>query len=312
MQAHAIPGPWAAGERVLVCVSEDPRAPRLVRYAKRLADRLTRPWTALHVETGRSLQLSRGGARPHRRHAAAGRAAGRRDGHAAGPTTSPTTIVGYARKPTTSPTSSSASRRARAGSSCCTARWSHELIRAAAAISACTSSPARSASQPRPHERPRTAAEPSGFDLWPYALPCSPWRSRYWRRQRAALALCSASRTSPSSSSRRSSASPCAVRPVAVAARRVAQRLWLQFLLPAAALHLHHRRSRERRRAVLLRGRRRGDRQQSRRARARRRRSRAAAGAHHRGALRVQPQAGRRRHARRSAVGDAPTRSPRC
>ncbi|WP_455429819.1 histidine kinase, partial [Methylobacterium crusticola] len=39
MRAHAIPGPWAAGERVLVCVSEDPRAGGLVRYAKRLADR---------------------------------------------------------------------------------------------------------------------------------------------------------------------------------------------------------------------------------------------------------------------------------
>jgi len=58
MQAHAIPGPWAAGERVLVCVSEDPRAAGLVRYAKRLADRLHVPWTALYVEGRRSLQLS--------------------------------------------------------------------------------------------------------------------------------------------------------------------------------------------------------------------------------------------------------------
>ncbi len=58
MQAYAIPGPWAAGERVLVCISEDPRADGLVRYAKRLADRLHAPWTALHVETRRSVQLS--------------------------------------------------------------------------------------------------------------------------------------------------------------------------------------------------------------------------------------------------------------
>ena len=50
MQAHAIAGPWAAGERILVCVSEDPRAAGLVRYAKRLADRLRAPWTALYVE----------------------------------------------------------------------------------------------------------------------------------------------------------------------------------------------------------------------------------------------------------------------
>lgn len=57
MQAHAIPGPWAAGERVLVCISEDPRAAGLVRYAKRLADRLHGSWTALHLEGRRSLQL---------------------------------------------------------------------------------------------------------------------------------------------------------------------------------------------------------------------------------------------------------------
>ena len=56
MQAHAIPGPWAAGERILVCVSEDPRAAGLVRYAKRLADRLHAPFTALCVETRRSLR----------------------------------------------------------------------------------------------------------------------------------------------------------------------------------------------------------------------------------------------------------------
>src|SRR3984893_7665490 len=58
IQAHAIPGPWAAGERILVCVSEDPRAAGLVRYAKRLADRLHAPWMALSIETPRSLALS--------------------------------------------------------------------------------------------------------------------------------------------------------------------------------------------------------------------------------------------------------------
>src|ERR1700757_4444156 len=36
MQARAIPGPWAAGESILVCITEDPRRPGLVRYAKRL------------------------------------------------------------------------------------------------------------------------------------------------------------------------------------------------------------------------------------------------------------------------------------
>jgi two-component system sensor histidine kinase KdpD len=58
MQANAIAGPWAAGERILVCVSEDPRAAGLVRYTKRLADRLHAPFTAISIETRRSLRLS--------------------------------------------------------------------------------------------------------------------------------------------------------------------------------------------------------------------------------------------------------------
>src|SRR5712672_4704920 len=58
MQANAIAGPWAAGERILVCISEDPRAAGLVRYTKRLADRMHAPWTAVSIETRRSLQLT--------------------------------------------------------------------------------------------------------------------------------------------------------------------------------------------------------------------------------------------------------------
>ncbi|KAI93370.1 histidine kinase [Rhodomicrobium udaipurense JA643] len=58
MKAHAIEGPWAAGDRVLVCISEDPRSAGLVRYTKRLADRLRAPWTALYIETLRSQDLS--------------------------------------------------------------------------------------------------------------------------------------------------------------------------------------------------------------------------------------------------------------
>ncbi|MBX9932612.1 MAG: sensor histidine kinase KdpD [Methylobacterium sp.] len=57
MRANAIPGPWGAGERILVCVSEDPRSSGLVRYAKRLADRLHAPWIALTVEGPRSAAL---------------------------------------------------------------------------------------------------------------------------------------------------------------------------------------------------------------------------------------------------------------
>jgi two-component system, OmpR family, sensor histidine kinase KdpD len=58
MQSRAIQGPWAAGERILVCISEDPRCAGLVRYAKRLADRLHGQWTALYVEGRRAAQLS--------------------------------------------------------------------------------------------------------------------------------------------------------------------------------------------------------------------------------------------------------------
>src|ERR1700722_1352253 len=44
MRAHAIPGPWAAGERVLVCVNEGPSCAALVRQTRRLADRLQAKW----------------------------------------------------------------------------------------------------------------------------------------------------------------------------------------------------------------------------------------------------------------------------
>src|SRR3984885_10413346 len=46
MRAHAIAGPWAAGDRVLVCVSEAINTPSLIRYARRAADRFHAPWTA--------------------------------------------------------------------------------------------------------------------------------------------------------------------------------------------------------------------------------------------------------------------------
>jgi two-component system sensor histidine kinase KdpD len=58
MQANAISGPWAAGDRVLVCIDEHPGGASLVRYARRLADRLRAPWTAVNVETQRSTRFS--------------------------------------------------------------------------------------------------------------------------------------------------------------------------------------------------------------------------------------------------------------
>src|SRR5215471_4032845 len=58
MREHAIPGPWAAGERVLVCISEAPNTGGLIRYARRVADRLQIPWTAIYVETARTQRLT--------------------------------------------------------------------------------------------------------------------------------------------------------------------------------------------------------------------------------------------------------------
>jgi two-component system sensor histidine kinase KdpD len=57
VRAHALAGSFAAGERVVVAVSEHPSALGLVRATKRLADALNAPWTALHVETPRTAQL---------------------------------------------------------------------------------------------------------------------------------------------------------------------------------------------------------------------------------------------------------------
>ncbi|HMU60480.1 MAG TPA: sensor histidine kinase KdpD [Gemmatimonadales bacterium] len=45
--------PWAASERLLVCVSPSERSLRLVRSARRLAGLLRAPWTALYVELPR-------------------------------------------------------------------------------------------------------------------------------------------------------------------------------------------------------------------------------------------------------------------
>lgn len=50
MQAHAIEGPWAAGERILACIGPDASSPAVVRTAKRLADLMDAPWLAITVE----------------------------------------------------------------------------------------------------------------------------------------------------------------------------------------------------------------------------------------------------------------------
>jgi two-component system, OmpR family, sensor histidine kinase KdpD len=50
MQTRAIPGPWPAAERLLVCASSNPLAERLIRTTRRLADELNAEWFAVHVE----------------------------------------------------------------------------------------------------------------------------------------------------------------------------------------------------------------------------------------------------------------------
>ncbi|HYB54859.1 MAG TPA: sensor histidine kinase KdpD [Alphaproteobacteria bacterium] len=58
MQAHAISGPWAAGERVLACVSESPGSAQVVRQARRVADELKAKWSVIYIETSRHHRLS--------------------------------------------------------------------------------------------------------------------------------------------------------------------------------------------------------------------------------------------------------------
>ena len=58
MRSHAIEGPWPAGDRVLVCVGGGRKAIATIRHAKRLADQLRAPWTALSIETTRAYGTS--------------------------------------------------------------------------------------------------------------------------------------------------------------------------------------------------------------------------------------------------------------
>ncbi len=56
MRSHAIEGPWPAGERLLVAIDGAGGSAALVRRARRFAEHLRAPWTALHVETSRDLR----------------------------------------------------------------------------------------------------------------------------------------------------------------------------------------------------------------------------------------------------------------
>jgi two-component system, OmpR family, sensor histidine kinase KdpD len=58
MRAHAIAGPWPAQDRLLVCINESSVAKKLVRTAKRMAERARMPWLAVNVHTPRTDSLS--------------------------------------------------------------------------------------------------------------------------------------------------------------------------------------------------------------------------------------------------------------
>lgn len=59
MQIRAITGPWATKENILVCIGPSPLSERLVRIARRQADRTGARWTAIYVEVPSHQRLSK-------------------------------------------------------------------------------------------------------------------------------------------------------------------------------------------------------------------------------------------------------------
>src|SRR6516225_233631 len=168
MRARAISGPWAAGDRILVCISEDPRSVGLVRYAKRLADRLRAPWTALYVQARRALQLSE---EEQDRIALALRLAERLDGVAltvpAGSGSIADDILDFARKNNVTNIVIGKSTRS---------RWFeilhgsvvHELVRRSGNISVHVIAGEEIENEPIPKKTVKAAAQAASFDLRPY------------------------------------------------------------------------------------------------------------------------------------------------
>ena len=68
VRALGVGGTWAGSERIVVAINELPGADNLVRAAKRIADALHGPWTAVFIETPRAQGFSQD---QHRRLAAA-------------------------------------------------------------------------------------------------------------------------------------------------------------------------------------------------------------------------------------------------
>src|SRR5450631_4134295 len=170
LQTHAITGPWAAGERILVCISEDPRAAGLVRYAKRLSDRLHAVFTALSVETRRSLRLTE---EQRDRIADTLRLAEALGGEAitipGGDRSIADDVIDYAR--TNNITQVIIGKTSRS-------RWFeilhgsvvHDLVRRSGSISVHVIAGDDIAGEPIPKKTVRTAEEPVPFDPRPYAI----------------------------------------------------------------------------------------------------------------------------------------------
>ena len=199
MQANAIAGPWAAGERILVCISEDPRSAGLVRYTKRLADRLHAPWTALSIETRRSLQLTDEQRDRLGRYAAAGGGAGRRgDHHSRRRTPYRRRVIGFAQAHNVTQIIIGKSTRS---------RWFelmrgsvvHDLVRRAGNISVNVIAGEELAAEPMPKKTVRTADRPGAVRSRALCGIAAAGR-RCARRRPADSSAGSASRTSTSCS----------------------------------------------------------------------------------------------------------------
>ena len=81
MQARAISGPWPAGERLLVCISEDPRAAGTRALHEALGGPPARVLDCPLCGDEAQPTTERGGARSHRRYASARASPGRGAGH---------------------------------------------------------------------------------------------------------------------------------------------------------------------------------------------------------------------------------------